>query len=173
MVDDLPLYVWLIILAVLIALSAFFAGTETALMALNRYRLRHLAKSGHRGAQFAERLLARPDRLIGMILLGNIAVHSASAAITTFLTLRMFGEVWVSAAIAVLPRATSRTIDLGEVTLRLADPPAGSADMGPRPLRDEVATFAIGCGIGFDARVMATTPPHLKRRFGRSAYFAQ
>lgn len=102
MSEELPLYVWLIILAVLIALSAFFAGTETALMALNRYRLRHLAKSGHRGAQFAEKLLARPDRLIGMILLGNIAVHSASAAITTFLTLRLLGEVWVSAAIGVL-----------------------------------------------------------------------
>src|SRR5688572_17958659 len=71
-------------------------------MALNRYRLRHLAKSGHRGARIAEKLLARPDRLIGMILLGNIAVHSASAAITTFLTLKLFGEVWVSAAIGVL-----------------------------------------------------------------------
>jgi Mg2+/Co2+ transporter CorB len=102
LVDELPLYAWLIILAVLIALSAFFAGTETALMALNRYRLRHLAKSGHRGARIAEKLLARPDRLIGMILLGNIAVHSASAAITTFLTLRLLGEVWVSAAIGVL-----------------------------------------------------------------------
>ncbi len=100
--EDLPLYVWLIILAVLIALSAFFAGTETALMAVNRYRLRHMAKAGHRGAVIAEKLLARPDRLIGMILLGNIAVHSASAAITTFLTLKLFGEVWISAAIGVL-----------------------------------------------------------------------
>jgi len=100
--EESPLYVWLIVLAVLIALSAFFAGTETALMALNRYRLRHLAKSGHRGARIAEKLLTRPDRLIGMILLGNIAVHSASAAITTFLTLKLLGEVWVSAAIGVL-----------------------------------------------------------------------
>ena len=100
--EDLPLYVWLTILAVLIALSAFFAGTETALMAVNRYRLRHMAKAGHRGAQIAEKLLARPDRLIGMILLGNIAVHSASAAITTFLTLKLLGEVWISAAIGVL-----------------------------------------------------------------------
>ena len=91
MVEDFPLYVWLIVLAVLIALSAFFAGTETALMALNRYRLRHLAKSGHRGARIAEKLLSRPDRLIGMILLGNISVHSASAAIATFLTLKLFG----------------------------------------------------------------------------------
>jgi magnesium and cobalt exporter, CNNM family len=69
---------------------------------VNRYRLRHMAKAGHRGALIAEKLLARPDRLIGMILLGNIAVHSASAAITTFLTLKLFGEVWISAAIGVL-----------------------------------------------------------------------
>jgi Mg2+/Co2+ transporter CorB len=100
--EELPLWIWLVILAVLIALSAFFAGTETALMAVNRYRLRHMAKAGHRGAQIAEKLLARPDRLIGMILLGNIAVHSASAAITTFLALKLFGEVWISAAIGVL-----------------------------------------------------------------------
>ena len=100
--EETPLWVWIAILALLILASAFFAGTETALMALNRYRLRHMAKAGHRGAQFAERLLARPDRLIGMILLGNIAVHSASAAITTFLALKLFGEWAVSAAIGVL-----------------------------------------------------------------------
>ena len=100
--EDLPLSAWLVILVILIALSAFFAGSETALMALNRYRLRHMAKAGHRGARIAEKLLARPDRLIGMILLGNIAVHSASAAIATFLTLKLFGEAWISAAIGVL-----------------------------------------------------------------------
>ena len=100
--EELPLSVWLLILAVLILLSAFFAGSETALMALNRYRLRHMAKAGHRGARIAEKLLARPDRLIGMILLGNIAVHSASAAIATFLTLKLFGDAWISAAIGVL-----------------------------------------------------------------------
>jgi Mg2+/Co2+ transporter CorB len=100
--EETPLWVWVAVLAVLIALSAFFAGTETALMALNRYRLRHMAKAGHRGARYAEKLLARPDRLIGMILLGNIAVHSASAAITTFLALKLFGEYSISAAIGIL-----------------------------------------------------------------------
>jgi Mg2+/Co2+ transporter CorB len=100
--EETPLWAWIVILALLILASAFFAGTETALMALNRYRLRHMAKAGHRGARFAERLLARPDRLIGMILLGNIAVHSASAAITTFLTLKLVGDYAISAAIGVL-----------------------------------------------------------------------
>jgi Mg2+/Co2+ transporter CorB len=71
--DDKTLVALLFLLVFLLLLSAFFAGSETALMALNRYRLRHMAKSGHRGARIAEKLLERPDRLIGMILLGNIA----------------------------------------------------------------------------------------------------
>jgi hypothetical protein len=60
------------ILAAMLLLSAFFSGSETALMALNRYRLRHLVKLKHLGAIKALRLLQRPDRLLGMILLGNI-----------------------------------------------------------------------------------------------------
>ncbi len=100
--DDKTLVALLILLAFLILLSAFFAGSETALMALNRYRLRHLAKAGHRGARLAEKLLARPDRLIGMILLGNIAVHSASTAITTYITLELYGNGWIAAATGVL-----------------------------------------------------------------------
>jgi diacylglycerol kinase (ATP) len=74
------------------------------------------------------------------------------------------------AAVRALERAGPRTIDLGEVTLRLARGPENDARADDVA---ETATFAIGCGIGFDARVMATTPPDLKRRFGRSAYFAQ
>ncbi len=100
--DESTLNILLVVLVVLLFLSAFFAGSETALMALNRYRLRHLAKSGHRGALFTERLLKRPDRLIGMILLGNITVHSASAAIVTYITLRLFGESWIPAATGIL-----------------------------------------------------------------------
>jgi diacylglycerol kinase (ATP) len=74
------------------------------------------------------------------------------------------------AAVAALEHAVPRTIDLGEVELRLTRGPDDEA----RPDGvAETATFAIGCGVGFDARVMATTPPDLKRRFGRSAYFAQ
>lgn len=100
--DKFELIASLGLLAFLIFLSAFFAGTETALMALNRYRLSHLARAGHRGAKLAERLLARPDRLIGMILLGNVAVHSASIAIATYLTLKLYGESWIAMSTLLL-----------------------------------------------------------------------
>jgi Mg2+/Co2+ transporter CorB len=80
------------LIIVLIVLSAFFSGTETALMSLNRYRLRHLARAGHRGARLAEWLLQRPDRLIGLILLGNTTVNNAAAALVTILALQFGGE---------------------------------------------------------------------------------
>jgi Mg2+/Co2+ transporter CorB len=76
----------------LLVLSAFFSGTETALMSLNRYRLRHQARSGHRGARIAEWLLQRPDRLIGLILLGNTAANIGAASLVTVLALRFGGE---------------------------------------------------------------------------------
>jgi Mg2+/Co2+ transporter CorB len=102
LLNEIPLNYFIALLIFLILLSAFFAGSETALMALNRYRLRHLAKNGNRGAQFAERLLKRPDRLIGMILLGNIAGVSATSAIAGFLTERLLGSEWIAIVTAVI-----------------------------------------------------------------------
>ena len=89
MKEELPL---LGLLAALLLLSAFFSGTETALMSLNRYRLRHLAKSGNRAARVTEALLQRPDRLIGLILLGNNAVNIGAGTLTTVLAFRLYGE---------------------------------------------------------------------------------
>ncbi len=100
--DDKHLVTLVLLLIFLILLSAFFAGSETALMALNRYRLRHLANSGDRGAQLAEKLLERPDRLIGMILLGNIAANSAATAIATYITFELFGNAWIALSTGVL-----------------------------------------------------------------------
>jgi Mg2+/Co2+ transporter CorB len=82
-------------LAVLIVLSAFFSSSETALMAINRYRLLHLAREGHRGARLAERLLQHPDRLIGLILLGNNFVNISASAIATIAFVRIAGEAGV------------------------------------------------------------------------------
>ncbi|MDA1343255.1 MAG: HlyC/CorC family transporter, partial [Proteobacteria bacterium] len=73
-------------------LSAFFSGSETALMALNRYRLRHLVKLKHKGALKAQRLLQRPDRLLSMILLGNIFVNTAAASVVTIIAIRLYPE---------------------------------------------------------------------------------
>lgn len=98
-----PVPIGLISLLVsLIFLSAFFSGTETALMSLNRYRLRHLAKSGNRAAKITEALLRRPDRLIGLILLGNNAVNLTASALATYIALQIGGESAIVAATVIL-----------------------------------------------------------------------
>jgi Mg2+/Co2+ transporter CorB len=100
--DTVPLGLMLGIICGLLALSAFFSSTETALMSLNRYRLRHLARQGHRGARLTERLLRRPDRLIGVILLGNNLTNIAAASLTTLVSLRIGGDAAVAAGTLIL-----------------------------------------------------------------------
>ncbi|BDM63634.1 membrane protein [Shewanella sp. NFH-SH190041] len=92
----------LIILAILLLISAYFSGSETAMMSLNRYRLRHLANQGHKGAIRARQLLERPDRLIGLILIGNNLVNILASAIATILGMRLFGDLGVAIATGVL-----------------------------------------------------------------------
>ena len=91
-----------IILGLLILLSAFFSSSETGLMSLNRYRLKFLAEKGSRGAKLAMRLLERPDRLLGLILLGNNFVNILASAIATILALRHFGEAGIAIATGLL-----------------------------------------------------------------------
>lgn len=102
MSDDIPLAALFGVLVVMLVLSAFFSGSETALMRLNRYRLRHRASEGHRAAQLAEKLLERPDRLIGLILLGNNLVNFAAVALVTLVAMRIGGEPAVIVATVVL-----------------------------------------------------------------------
>lgn len=92
----------LIVLGLLIALSALFSSSETGLMSLNRYRLKHDADKGHRGAKLTLKLLRRPDRLLGVILLGNNFVNIAASAIATVLALRYFGEAGLAIATGAL-----------------------------------------------------------------------
>ncbi len=87
-----------IILAILILLSGFFSGSETALMTLNRYRLKSLADNGHKAAQLSLKLLSRPDRLLGLILLGNNIVNIFAATIATIIALRLYGEIGIAIA---------------------------------------------------------------------------
>lgn len=89
---DLPLSVLLGALFVLIILSGIFSGSETAMMAANRYRLRHAAQNGHRGAKLALALLAKTDKLLGLILLGNTLFNAAAATLTGYIALALFGE---------------------------------------------------------------------------------
>ncbi|HSN71009.1 MAG TPA: HlyC/CorC family transporter [Steroidobacteraceae bacterium] len=90
--SDIPLGSLLLLLVLLLALSGFFSSTETAMMSLNRYRLRHRASTGHVGARLAEQLLSRPDRLIGLILLGNNLVNILAASLVTIISMRIGGE---------------------------------------------------------------------------------
>jgi magnesium and cobalt exporter, CNNM family len=79
------------VLAALLLTSAFFSASETAMMAINRYRLRHAADSGVRGAMRAQALLDKTDKLLGVILLGNNLVNSASGTLSAVLAIRLFG----------------------------------------------------------------------------------
>ncbi|SRR6056297_1958164 len=96
--NDLSTGALLLTLLILIVLSAFFSSSETGLVALNRYRMRHQAKGGHRGAGLAQRLLDRPERMFGLILLGNNLVNILAASISTVLFLNLLGDagIWVS-----------------------------------------------------------------------------
>jgi Mg2+/Co2+ transporter CorB len=96
--SDVPIGVLVAALIVLVLLSAFFSSSETGMMALNRYRLRHLVRHRHRGARRASRLLERPDRLIGVILLGNNFVNILASSIATIIALRLYGEAGIAIA---------------------------------------------------------------------------
>lgn len=100
--DDISTGILFAILAGLIVISGYFSGSETGMMSLNRYRLKHLSKTGHKGAKRVERLLNRPDRLIGLILIGNNLVNILASAIATVIGLRLYGDIGVAIATGVL-----------------------------------------------------------------------
>lgn len=90
--DDISLG-WLFgILLLLLICSAFFSGSETSMMAINRYRLNSLIRKGNRSAKLVNHLLARVDKLLGSILFGNTLVNVAAAALTNIIILRLFGQ---------------------------------------------------------------------------------
>ena len=90
--DEIPLSALSITLIVLLALSGFFSLSETAMMASNRFRLRHLAQSGHHGAAKAMALLNSTDKMLGVILLGNNLVNSAAATLVSIIAIELFGD---------------------------------------------------------------------------------
>jgi Mg2+/Co2+ transporter CorB len=117
--DDIPLGTLALILAVLLATSGFFSMAETAMMAVNRYRLKHRAQRGDRGARLAVTLLRKTDTLLGVILLGNNLINAAAATLTTVIAVRLFGKgefalamgtVAVTFAILVFSEITPKVI---------------------------------------------------------------
>ncbi|MDW7565526.1 MAG: HlyC/CorC family transporter [Nitrosomonadaceae bacterium] len=115
----MPLYELLIALVVLLILSAFFSLSETSMMAINRYRLKHLVKQGHHGARLTTQLLANTDRLLGVILLGNNLLNAAAATLVAVIVSSLFdhsdlalllGTVCVTFAILVFSEITPKVI---------------------------------------------------------------
>ena len=100
--NEIPLY-WLFIgFVALILGSAFFSSSETGLMSLNRYRLRHLADKNHGGARRALKLLQRPDKLITLILLGNNFINVLITQLATYIGYRLYGEAGIAIAAGLL-----------------------------------------------------------------------
>ena len=110
--NDSSLELLLGILIACLLMSAFFSASETGMMSLNRYRLKHLRKN-HRGARLATRLLERPDRLLGLILIGNNLVNILASAIATVIALRVWGDAGIAIATGAM---TILVLIVGEVT---------------------------------------------------------
>jgi len=100
--DEIPLGTLFTLLAILLILSAFFAATETALMRVNKYRIRHLSRKGHREAKLAEKLLKHPEKLIAFILFGNNLVNFIAASIVGVVSMEIGGPAGVAIGTVVL-----------------------------------------------------------------------
>lgn len=90
--DGVPISTQFVALALLLLCSAFFSLAETAMMASNRYRLRHQAAQGHRGATLALELLGQTDKMLGVVLLGNNLINAGAATLVSLITINLFGE---------------------------------------------------------------------------------
>ena len=101
-ISELPASILFGSLLVLTLLSAYFSGSETAMIGLNRYRLKHSVNQGHRGARKADRLLKKPENLLGVILIGNNLVNNIAATVAAIIGLRLFGDTGLLLAPIVL-----------------------------------------------------------------------
>lgn len=123
--DHLPTSALFLALIFLLLFSGFFSGSETVMMAANRYRLKHLAEQGHRGARMALDLLAHTDKLLGMILLGNTLFNAGAATVAGVICIRFLGnEEWVLGASTLL--VTFAMLVFAEITPKVIG--AGHAD---------------------------------------------
>ncbi|MFL2706409.1 MAG: HlyC/CorC family transporter [Gammaproteobacteria bacterium] len=110
--SEIPLWILLLSIALLVLMSAFFSGSETSMMAINRYRLKHLVKEKNKPAKRVSKLLERTDRLLGVILIGNNFTHTLSTALATVVAIRLWSD---SAVLAVTVFMTIIMIIFAEV----------------------------------------------------------
>lgn len=92
----------ILILVIMIVVSAYFSASETSMMTLNRYRLRHLSKQGNSAARRVEKMLQKPARLIGLVLVGNNLVNILASALATIVGMRLYGDLGVAIATGIL-----------------------------------------------------------------------
>lgn len=158
-----PLELLFFVLVILILCSAYFSASETAMMSLNRYRLRHLADKQHKGALRASRLLDNPDRLIGVILIGNNFVNILASSIATVIAIRLWGDNGVIIATVLLTIIILIFAEVTPKTLAAVHPEAfaypSSLILGPllwllHPLVVAVSLVSRGLArlLGFDIR---------------------
>ena len=122
--EQIPTGLLLLSLLLLLCVSAFFSGSETAFMSVNRYRLAHLAGKGDRRAQRVMRLLKKPDRLIGLILFGNNLANIIIAQLATLLGYRLYGDAGIAAATGILTLLMLILAELAPKTLGVTHPQA-------------------------------------------------
>ena len=110
--NEIPLWILLASIAFLVLMSAFFSGSETSMMAINRYRLKHLVKEKNKSAKRVSKLLEKTDRLLGVILIGNNFTHTLSTALATVVAIRIWSD---NAVLAVTVFMTIIMIIFAEV----------------------------------------------------------
>ena len=100
--NNISTEILILALIILFLLSAFFSGSETALMSINKYKMRHQAKLNNKGAKAAKKLLENPDKVIGVILLGNNLTNILITQIATLISLRLYGDIGLAIATGLL-----------------------------------------------------------------------
>lgn len=121
---QLSLTTLFILLALLVILSAFFSGSEIGIMSLNRYRLRHMVKKKNKQAIRVNNLLARPDRLLSIILIGNTVANIIASMLATLVGQRLYGDAGVAIATAILSLIILVFSELAPKTLAALHPQA-------------------------------------------------
>ena len=121
----------IVTLLIMVVISAYFSGSETGMMTLNRYRLRHRAKQGNRQAKRVEKLLRKPDRLISLVLIGNNLVNILASALGTIVGMRLYGDAGVAIATVLIANmnTTARTTPVNFFIAKNSHP-LGSSPIG-------------------------------------------